>query len=935
MKASYETLKRYHSLKENLFIASKQSGIAIEASKIVSAHSKKVLALCRPESSVTDSCVGNEAIGDRAETFYQESDLVVDHFSCFADIAQRVVPRLNSLGFFQTFANTPIKINASGEYDAVSTNFTAGLVYLQEVIQFVVKHTPRETTDPATGTKKLSTKENSEEMVARKIIRYQHGEFAGQEHPIYYSLITPSLQAAVAPLWRKILSRLPRINKVKKTPYVLKEEDKYKFVFTPGHEETSKIFGYFDSERVTIPKIKTIEEALSVFSPIQKMVDTIHFDETIGAGSTGYIASLFGVVLQDLQQTNVSPLLYFYSSERGAGKSTAVYFLSKLAEPDQVDSYKLTYKEPQQFKREFSSALDHSGRNIIELANVDENIDSSPILADYITCGTIAVKHTGETRSSNITSNTIIAATGADYIPSGADFLSRTLLISLLGRNNKKDKGRGDYDWFNFKVRLLRIAEFFLKTGPKETKKFQRFTEWSNTSLRIALSLGLTDTVSGSGVGQFVSARKDRAYTIMSEFLCSKFCSQPRFTSKDVLDSLMTDANNEVGEAYTLLSGYKHAYINTIGKFLNTHAKKLLVEVIEGSGKNPNKYCIHMDTALPTDGIPSVPSGEGFNVTPIETSRDAIDSFKASHDIVEIAKKHCTGRPTKIDSRGEVKMSCCFHDEKTPSLSLNSAKGMFHCYGCGAEGDVITFISLLENKTFPEVISEVSGKDAISYVKKVKIIQPEEEPFAVLDFIKRIATKNHTLGVSAVRRYFKDRLQSSLPAYNLGAFRYDDRRRIIMSIVMTEGKATGLHRLYLNDVGDDLQKIDGKRVRKMLGRVSGGAVQLTTMKSSGLFVTEGIETGLAVLSMVENGEKYPIFAGKRKYDVFAALSSSGVGKLKLPPHVKHVIVCKENDAASEKAYEALVDRYRDSDIKVGSYLPECGDFLDSFLAGSQ
>lgn len=51
---------------------------------------------------------------------------------------------------------------------------------------------------------------------------------------------------------------------------------------------------------------------------------------------------------------------------------------------------------------------------------------------------------------------------------------------------------------------------------------------------------------------------------------------------------------------------------------------------------------------------------------------------------------------------------CPFHADKTPSLSVNEDKAVFHCFGCGAGGDVITFVELIENIPFKEACARLS-----------------------------------------------------------------------------------------------------------------------------------------------------------------------------------------------------------------------------------
>jgi DNA primase len=51
---------------------------------------------------------------------------------------------------------------------------------------------------------------------------------------------------------------------------------------------------------------------------------------------------------------------------------------------------------------------------------------------------------------------------------------------------------------------------------------------------------------------------------------------------------------------------------------------------------------------------------------------------------------------------------CPFHGEKTPSFTVNDDKGFYHCFGCGAHGDVIKFITETESLSFPEVVERLA-----------------------------------------------------------------------------------------------------------------------------------------------------------------------------------------------------------------------------------
>src|SRR6202521_179555 len=51
---------------------------------------------------------------------------------------------------------------------------------------------------------------------------------------------------------------------------------------------------------------------------------------------------------------------------------------------------------------------------------------------------------------------------------------------------------------------------------------------------------------------------------------------------------------------------------------------------------------------------------------------------------------------------------CPFHNEKPASFSVHATRQFFHCFGCGASGDVFSFVQKIENITFPEAVRMVA-----------------------------------------------------------------------------------------------------------------------------------------------------------------------------------------------------------------------------------
>ena len=67
------------------------------------------------------------------------------------------------------------------------------------------------------------------------------------------------------------------------------------------------------------------------------------------------------------------------------------------------------------------------------------------------------------------------------------------------------------------------------------------------------------------------------------------------------------------------------------------------------------------------------------------------------------------GRRVKLTRRGREYLGPCpFHNEKTPSFTVNEEKGFYHCFGCGAHGDVIEFVMRSDNLPFPEAVERLA-----------------------------------------------------------------------------------------------------------------------------------------------------------------------------------------------------------------------------------
>jgi DNA primase len=62
---------------------------------------------------------------------------------------------------------------------------------------------------------------------------------------------------------------------------------------------------------------------------------------------------------------------------------------------------------------------------------------------------------------------------------------------------------------------------------------------------------------------------------------------------------------------------------------------------------------------------------------------------------------------------GNLKGICPFHDEKSPSLSVSPSRGLYHCFGCSAGGDVIRFVQTIENLDFTEAVERLAARAGV------------------------------------------------------------------------------------------------------------------------------------------------------------------------------------------------------------------------------
>ena len=113
------------------------------------------------------------------------------------------------------------------------------------------------------------------------------------------------------------------------------------------------------------------------------------------------------------------------------------------------------------------------------------------------------------------------------------------------------------------------------------------------------------------------------------------------------------------------------------------------------------------------------------------------DELRAKISIVDVV-----GSKVKLVRKGREYTACCpFHNEKTPSFTVNEAKGFYHCFGCGAHGDIIKFEMEANGLSFIDAVEKLAHKVGMQLPKFNPESKEEAEKKATAYDIMEMAAK--------------------------------------------------------------------------------------------------------------------------------------------------------------------------------------------------
>ncbi|MGN6444770.1 DNA primase [Amnibacterium sp.] len=102
--------------------------------------------------------------------------------------------------------------------------------------------------------------------------------------------------------------------------------------------------------------------------------------------------------------------------------------------------------------------------------------------------------------------------------------------------------------------------------------------------------------------------------------------------------------------------------------------------------------------------------------------RSDVDEVRSRTDIAAVVGEQVALKPAGV---GSLKGLCPFHDERSPSFTVRPAVGRYHCFGCGVDGDVISFLMELDHLSFTEAVESLAAR--INFTLTYEDGQPQQD----------------------------------------------------------------------------------------------------------------------------------------------------------------------------------------------------------------
>lgn len=164
---------------------------------------------------------------------------------------------------------------------------------------------------------------------------------------------------------------------------------------------------------------------------------------------------------------------------------------------------------------------------------------------------------------------------------------------------------------------------------------------------------------------------------------------------------------------------------------------------------------------------------------------EVIEEVRMKNDIVDVISGY-----VKLQKKGANYFGLCpFHNEKSPSFSVSPGKQMYYCFGCGAGGNVLTFVMEYENYTFQEALQSLADRAGVTLPK----MEYSKEAREQAEFRARLLEVNK---LAANYFYYQMKQPQGKIAYEY----FHDRRKLTDETMLRFGLG------YSNKTSDDLYR---------------------------------------------------------------------------------------------------------------------------------
>jgi DNA primase len=126
----------------------------------------------------------------------------------------------------------------------------------------------------------------------------------------------------------------------------------------------------------------------------------------------------------------------------------------------------------------------------------------------------------------------------------------------------------------------------------------------------------------------------------------------------------------------------------------------------------------------------------------LDINDSVLAELRSAADIVAVINDHTTLKKAGRSWKG----LCPFHNERTPSFHVDRDKGLYHCFGCGAGGDVIRFVREIDRLDFPEAVEALASRFGVTIPRRERRGPREGRRDRILE------------AVSAAQRFYAERL---------------------------------------------------------------------------------------------------------------------------------------------------------------------------------